>query len=476
MLACLRGLRGAARDEPLPGLGPPALGEPDLVAFCLEHPAGLFHQCNALRLHALVRPVEAESAEPHRGAGSRDRGLCRACVRDELESASICHLVVRVRKLQRERKPPLVARREAGDGPLEERGGRAGVATIEGGPARRREVLRCALGQTRQLRCFGIELPPVAVGLLQVVAEDLLALDELLPLEPVREVLMEICPRCLRQRLVRGIADQDVTKAEGLVPGVDGAVRTDELLPDECRKMRLDTWADRRRKRGNRAAVEHLPLDGAAVDHDALVPRERIEARLEERVDRRRNDELVVFAPLARHREHLVEKERVTLRGDDDAPARLVVDCTVRKRVDQPVAIVGGKRLEQERRRVELPTAPPGLRVEQLGTSDTEEENRCTAREVGDVLDELEERSLGPVDVVEHNDLPTRDGPLFEETTECELRLGGRAAEDGLRLDTDREQQFDERPVRDPVAVVETATPEDVRLLAGVLEEVGDEP
>ena len=222
--------------------------------------------------------------------------------------------------------------------------------------------------------------------------------------------------------------------------------------------------------------MEDLSLHRAALDDGALIAGEPIEACLKERVDRRRNDDLALAWLLARHREHLVDEERVPLRGRDDPLPRLVVDRVRRERVDQPVAILDAERLEQERRRVELATAPSGLCVEKLGPSDAEEEDRRAAREVGDVLDELEERPLRPMHVVEDDDLRPLGGTLLEQTTERELRLGSRAAEHRIRVDTDREQQLDERPVRDALAVVEAATVEDVRLLSSVLEEVGHEP
>ena len=95
--------------------------------------------------------------------------------------------------------------------------------------------------------------------------------------------------------------------------------------------------------------MEDLPLHGATLDDGALLAGEPIEACLKERVDRRRNDDLALAWLLARHREHLVDEERVPLRGHDDALPRLVVDRVGRERVDQPVAVVFAKRLEQER-------------------------------------------------------------------------------------------------------------------------------
>ena len=60
------------------------------------------------------------------------------------------------------------------------------------------------------------ELAPVAGGLLEVVAEDLVQLDEIgaALLEPVGEALVQLGAGRLRQRVVGGVADQEVPEAE----------------------------------------------------------------------------------------------------------------------------------------------------------------------------------------------------------------------------------------------------------------------
>jgi hypothetical protein len=100
MLARLRRLLGAARDPPLLGFGQPVLGESDVIAFGLEHGTSLLEQRDTLLLHDLVRPVEAEGAEPHRGAGSGDRVPRRAGLGEDLDGPPVCRLEVRVRKLR----------------------------------------------------------------------------------------------------------------------------------------------------------------------------------------------------------------------------------------------------------------------------------------------------------------------------------------------------------------------------------------
>ena len=49
------------------------------------------------------------------------------------------------------------------------------------------------------------------------------------------------------------------------------------------------------------------------------------------------------------------------------------------------------------------PATPPGARPE-LGAGEAEQQDRRAGREQGDVLDEVEERLLAPLDVVEQAD------------------------------------------------------------------------
>ena len=138
-------------------------------------------------------------------------------------------------------------------------------------------------------------------------------------------------------------------------------------------------------------------------------------------------------------------------------------------------ALLGSQGLEQQRRRIHLPAAPARPNVEQLGTRDAEQEDRRIAREVGDVLHEIDEDRLGPLQVVDDDDLRASGGTCLEQPPEGELRLRRRAADHRLRLDADRDQDLDERPVGDPLAVREAAAAQDVGLVAYALEEVGDE-
>ena len=94
----------------------------------------------------------------------------------------------------------------------------------------------------------------------------------------------------------------------------------------------------------DRAAVEHLALDGSALHDHAHVAVERVDPRLEERLDRRGNDDLAFAAVLAHHREHLLDVERVPGRRRGDPLAQLGVERRVRhEAVDELLALLGAR-------------------------------------------------------------------------------------------------------------------------------------
>ncbi len=181
------------------------------------------------------------------------------------------------------------------------------------------------------------------------------------------------------------------------------------------------------RQLGDRAAVEDLALDRPALHDNADVAVERVDACLQERVDRRRDDDLAAAAVLAHHREHLLDEERVACGRGGNALTQVVVERAVAEQVlHEHDALVLAERLEQDRGRVQLAAAPARPLVEQLRARDAEEEDRCVAREVGDVLDEVDEDRLRPLQVVDDDDLRSLGRAGLEQPAERELRLGRR--------------------------------------------------
>ena len=73
------------------------------------------------------------------------------------------------------------------------------------------------------------------------------------------------------------------------------------------------------------------------------------------------------------------------------------------------------KGLEEDRGRVPFAAAPAGAHVEQLRTGHPDEKYRSVPRPVGDMLDQVEERRLCPVEVIEDDDERPPSGQRLEE-------------------------------------------------------------
>ncbi len=311
---------------------------------------------------------------------------------------------------------------------FEERSRGMEVAVVEAprDPPRRDGSKR--VRERRERRVGGVELDAVPVSLFEVVAEDLVPLDELVMLEPVGERSWSAArvalgsdsyaaSRIRRWRKRKRFVLRETSWRSGRI----SSFRTSVERCDLDRRLRPS-----RARARDRAAVEDLALDRASLDDDALVAVQRVDSGLEQRVDRRRHDDLV---PSRRAR----APSRASPRRRAGSP-RTWRRCARAswRRASRPRegsrsarAVVFCERLQQERRRVQLPASPTGPCVEELRARDAEEEDRRVAREIGDVLDEIRE-DVGSAHW--RSSITTTCGrsvgPLLEQSAEGELRLG----------------------------------------------------
>ena len=170
--------------------------------------------------------------------------------------------------------------------PLEQPFGGRLVAAPERAAAGDGEPLASAVGQDR----VGLsQLLLVAGGLLEVVAEDLVQLDQLLSalLQPAGEALVQLRPGRLRERVVGGVTDQQVAEAEAVLACELRLVGTDQLPADERGQTRRHLRL-LRCERLHGAAVEDLALDRATLEHPPLGRVELVEACREQQAQARR--------------------------------------------------------------------------------------------------------------------------------------------------------------------------------------------
>ena len=274
--------------------------------------------------------------------------------------------------------------------PLEQPRGGAVVAAPGCAAAGGREPLAGAVGQGR----VGLsELLLVAGGLLEVVAEDLVQLDQLLCalLQPGGEALVQLRPGGFGEGVVGGVADQQVAEAEAVLACELRLVGSDQLPADE----RGQAWRHLRLLRCERlhgAAVEDLALDRAPLEHPPLARVELVEAGGEQRPQARRH--LDPGSRLGGHRQHLTDEERVAAGRSGDPHPQLLRHS----RSDQAGRLLAAERLQPHRHR------PGGAALEQLRAGDADDQQRSAAGEQHDMLDQVEERLLAPLDVVEDKD------------------------------------------------------------------------
>ena len=158
-----------------------------------------------------------------------------------------------------------------------------------------------------------------------------------------------------------------------------------------------------------------LPSFDRGNDSDcARCGREAVDARREQRLNRRRHRTALV--PAGGHQ--LLEEERVAL-GDLDRP-RACAAVAAGGQVDGELfRLLGGERLELQRK------LPPGRsRVEHFGPAGAEDQHCRSTQEAAQVVDEVEERRLRPVQVVgDEHDRPL-GSDLLEQPPHRPAHLG----------------------------------------------------
>src|SRR3990170_2315234 len=215
---------------------------------------------------------------------------------------------------------------------------------------------------------------------------------------------------------------------------------------------------------------------------------------LDEHTDRLLDKEWIALGPLERL---LGERRRHLARCARELREKLL---------DEQLALFLGERLELDRRRTDASSTPPRPRLEQLGTGETDDEER-RAHEVREMLDQIEQRNLGPVDVFEEQDqrldvrdalhyLACRPGDLLWAALALQrLHQPGGEAEhvcDGILCAAltellerllegvvvrDARRRLDhlrERPIRDAFPIRQGATDEAARALDAVQELAGE--
>ena len=214
--------------------------------------------------------------------------------------------------------------------------------------------------------------------------------------EPAREALVELGAELLGDPLVRGVTDQQVPEAKGVL---DHLVRADQLLADESCQLSTRGSPTVGSELTERLPFELEPNDGRTLEQLPLLVGEGIEPRREQRLNRRRH--MFRVAPFDQHREQLLDEERIPRCNLADPG--MGVGCelgTADELLDQLVRFDFRERLEREGLGLGLP-APVPPDVDQIGPREADEQERGVSRPVHEMLEQVEQGRLGPVDVLD---------------------------------------------------------------------------
>ncbi len=130
--------------------------------------------------------------------------------------------------------------------------------------------------------------------------------------------------------------------------------------------------------------------------------------------------------PSSAYASEVLDVERVSLRPRDDSGAERRLDFG-RHRREQRLCVDVVERSEPQR------GGRPRSSLEQLGTREADHEHRCMLDALAQVVDQIEKRRLGPVNVVEDEHQRALPSTLLEEAAHGEKLLAGRvrAGEEG---------------------------------------------
>ena len=262
-------------------------------------------------------------------------------------------------------------------------------------------------------------LGAVARGLLEVVAEDFVVARRDRPVRSSHEAnrSWSSARDRLRQRVVRGVPDQQMAEPEGVLVGEHrgSAGRAPSGRAPGGASLHAPSGAsgDKRPTRAPRERPSHRPTR-ARRHHCALVASKAVEPRREQRLDRRRHRRPRERSPrrdpgsvlrwsTALVDEHLRASPRRTAGCPRRPAIRVAAAPAARPVPDQPASFSARERLEHHRVAFGFPPPQPGRRSRSSGLARHSSRSGRRAP-VGQVLDEIEERRLAPVHVVEDDD------------------------------------------------------------------------
>ncbi len=251
---------------------------------------------------------------------------------------------------------------------------------------------------------------------------------------------MQHGPPRLGEGPVRGVPQQQVNEGVGVLAGQVGRGRSEQVGPYQ----RLDPgedWVGITEKCAERVGVEDLTDHRRHVDDPAQVIGQQVEPRREHGLHARgHGDRVEALGPLPppavrrhelavvdQHRGQLLDEQRDALGCGHDSVEQSRADLGTQQLRSQLVAVAVRQWAQRHRERVQAagPPTRPGLL--ELRTGHAHQQDRSTARHVGEVVQQVHQARLGPLHVVDHENHGPVCGQRLDQAAKrpCHLGCGG---------------------------------------------------
>ena len=221
-------------------------------------------------------------------------------------------------------------------------------------------------------------------------------------LNPLGCEAMLVCSGGTRDLRIRDVAQKQVyERVLRLADDRRTALAADKLLALErmqpfARSMCVDSSDG-----FERSQPEHTPEHCGVLDQLLFLGRQRIEPSGNDPLDGLR--QLGRASALAEHSRELFRIERIPTGTREQGRLRLRVEQRpVEQRCEQPRRLVVAERTERDRLRVSFAAAPARPPLEQLGPRSRDDEQRHARGPLDEVIDEVEQVVVGPVEVLEN--------------------------------------------------------------------------
>ena len=465
LFECLRTLEPAAVHVGAVALQPPRLGQAELVPELLELRDQLEREPHALVGESGAAERAQELPLDHRlqlrRAVAELPGHLERLVEIGLGAGHLAGGDARRPQLRQKHRPRGLVTWKQCERPFEERdrGGHVGLAERDvSGRAQQ------AAGAGAERFVGGAELPPEQKGLLEVVAgQGVLGAE---PFEPRREALVEMSASGLGDAVVGGVPDQRVMEPETFLRG--RRVRPDEPLRARARRC---AWTRPPSSSGVRSRTASSVKLRPATAARSSTPRSSRASRSIRSWRTPRIDpgmaptppSLVLAASCSAKSGFPSAAPAICARARRSGPRALRAASPIR-----PSTAAPGR----------VPWPVPGARpaaARPLRPREAEQQDTCLPEPAREVLDEVEEGRLGPVDVVEGDDQRALGGKLLEHAARGGKDLVAAPLQRFLAA-PGLAEQLAQRPERDPLSVGRAAADEHRRFRRDAGEELPGEP